>query len=283
MKHKYLFFISVLVISLSGFSFVFLSSNGIAGYTGSPGENTCSNCHGGGSSASSNIVISSTPSFTNNEYVPGTTYTIDITVSALAFSRFGFGCEILNPNNANAGTMQNPGLGVKFLNSGQRKNATHTTAKINTGSATFSFEWLAPQSGQATIYCSGNAVNGNGNTGGDFPLSPVSLALQAAQPIEPPIDPVGVIETSFSIENVTVFPNPSDGLCQITFNLKQEGQLKISICDLNGKEIINLFEVKQTKGQHSKILNFEALHSGVYFLKFYLDKTKVIQKLIIVN
>jgi hypothetical protein len=279
MKHKFSLLVTALVLTITGWSFIYISSNGIAGFTGSPGEANCSNCHNGGSSASSAITIGATPSFSNNEYVPGTTYTIEITIAATGFGRFGFGCEILNGSNGNAGVMQNAGAGVKFLNAGPRKNAVQTTTKINPGSAVFTFEWVAPQSGPATIYVSGNAVNGNGGTSGDFPLTPISLALQA----QAPVDPVGITESQALLGEMYVYPQPSNGITQLNYALKQNTRIEISICDLSGKELKYFNEGIKEQGQHSKLLNLEGLSEGVYFLKLSGEGKPLSQKLIILN
>ncbi|MGE0568790.1 MAG: choice-of-anchor V domain-containing protein, partial [Bacteroidia bacterium] len=160
-------------------AFKIISSTGIAGQTGSPSEGDCSQCHSGGSSIVSGATITAIPGFTNSEYVPGQTYTINVLVGAISFSNFGFGCEILNAANADAGTMQNAGAGVKFVTAGNgRKNATHITPKAGNNITSFSFEWVAPNSGNATIYAAGNCVNLNGNTTGDLPVK-TSLALTA--------------------------------------------------------------------------------------------------------
>jgi hypothetical protein len=204
---------------------------------------------------------------------------MEITVSATGFSKFGFGCEILNASNTNAGLMQNQGAGVKFLNSGSRKNAVHSTGKTNSGSAVFSFEWVAPQSGAATIYVSGNAVNGNNSSSGDLPITPVSLALQA----QVPVDPVAIKENSVLLGAMRVYPQPSNGITQLSYALKQTTRIEISICDLSGKELKYFNEGIQEQGQHSKLLNLDGLSEGVYFLKLSGEGKPLSQKLIIVN
>lgn len=280
MKNKLVLLFSLILIALGGSSYVIIYNSGIAGYTGSPGEANCSSCHSGGSSPSSAISISSTPSFSNNEYVPGTTYTMEITVSATGFSKFGFGCEILNASNANAGLMQNQGSGVKFLNTPSgRKNAVHSTGKTNSGSAVFSFEWVAPQSGAATIYASGNAVNGNNSSSGDLPITPVSLALQA----QAPINPVSIKEADALIGEMNMYPQPSDGITQLSYVLKQSTRIEISICDLSGKELKRFDEGKQEQGQHQKLMNLEGISEGVYFVKLLGEGQRLSQKLLIVN
>lgn len=283
MKSKLVLLFSLALIALCGSSYVIVYNSGIAGYTGSPGETNCSSCHSGGSSPSSAISIRSNPSFTNNQYEPGSTYTMEITVSASGFSKFGFGCEILNVSNTNAGLMQAAGPGVKFMNvtvqGNQRNNAVHSTGKLNSDSAKFTFEWVAPQSGAATIYVSGNAVNGNNSSSGDFPIAPVSLALQAAVPI----DPVGVKEMGALLGEMILYPLPCNGITNLSYALKHTSLIEISICDLSGKELKRISEGKQEQGQYHKLINLAGLSEGLYFVKLSGDGNKLSQKLLIVN
>lgn len=281
MKKRLTLILSCGIVLLGSSAFVVQYNSGVAGKTGAPGENTCSECHGGGSSAASSISISSTPSFTNNEYIPGTTYTMQITVSASGFNNFGFGCEILTINNTNAGTMQNQGPGVKFLNAGAKKNAVHTTKKNGVGTVNFGFQWVAPQSGQATIYVAANAVNNNGQTNGDFPLAPVSLVLTPGAPI----DPVGLTQLNqtegFALN---VFPNPASDFFHINFNLKEEQRIEVLLFDLNGKLVDELLTGETCiPGKHSKILNAQHIAPGVYFLRINGTMGKLAQKMVVLN
>src|SRR4051794_28184318 len=59
------------------------SQNGIIGYTGAPGSfGTCASCHGGGSASASGITITAVPAFTNNEYMPDSSYMITVSGAA---------------------------------------------------------------------------------------------------------------------------------------------------------------------------------------------------------
>lgn len=163
---------SVMILALTSAKIV-LQDNGIAGYTNSPGEQNCTACHnsfsantGGGS-----LSITTTPSIGATGYVPGATYTVNVTVAKTGVSLFGFGTEILNASNANAGTISVINTAqTKLLNSGARRNVVH---QLNGGAATdtktFSFLWVAPSTaGAATIYAAGVAANGNGQSSSDY-------------------------------------------------------------------------------------------------------------------
>ncbi len=270
------------------------SATGYAGYTASPGEATCSgngNCHVGGSSAVSGITITSSPAFSLNansdpEYLPDSIYQITITASASGFTRYGFGCEILNSSNTNAGNIQNPGSGVKFLTYIGRKNAVHSTTKLAaTGVATFTFKWLAPASGigDATIYAIANAVDGNNAKSNDFVLSPQSMLVVEGTPPPPPPDTTGVKEINSSVSQISVFPNPATDITTISYYLKQNQTIKIDLISINGTVVKQLYNQEETPGFHSQILNLQGVASGVYFIKTSANQQKVSQKLITVQ
>ncbi len=270
-------FVSVLVL-LTGFITSSKNSGGIAGFTGSPAEGKCSACHSGGSSISSSAIITSIPSFTANQYVPGTTYTITIGIDAVGFSNFGFSAEILSSTNANIGIMQNPGTGVQFINAGNgRKNATQTTPKNGSNNVNFTFEWVAPASGVATIYVCGNAVDLGGGTGGDLANISTSMALTTATT-------TGVKEnTSIIISNINISPNPISGVMSVSYLVNQTQNICIQLIDINGKVVKTLLNENQTSGFHSSTANIQDVTKGVYFVKTSANNQKIAQKLIVVN
>jgi len=274
----------ILITFISSSAFVLKYSSGIAGYTGSPGEQTCANqgCHSGGAVAAAGITITATPSFTNDEYVPGTTYTIDVTVSAAGYSHYGFDCEVLNDANANIGGMQlnGAGTGVQFLNFAGKRNAVHNTPKTGT-LVTFTFKWVAPASGagNATFYASANAVNGNGNSNGDFPITPVSMPLAEAVPAVT----TGIAQHSKTISQVSVYPNPASGLSNMSYNLNTTQLIRVELADITGKPVKQLLNEQEAPGEHSHILNLHNVAAGVYFIKTSANGQQVSQKLITVQ
>jgi hypothetical protein len=277
MKKTLLSVVAGLTVLVTGAAFMSKSSSGIAGNAGSPGEGNCGSCHSGGSSIVSGATIAAVPIFSNNTYVPGTTYTINVAVGALSFSNFGFACEILNSSNANAGVMQNAGTGVQFINAANgRKNATHTAPKAGTGFATFSFEWVAPSSGNVNIYAAGNCVNGNGNTSGDLAVAAtLSLTAQSATSIK---------ESFAEITGFNVFPNPVKDLVHLNYQLNESAQVNVEIVSINGQHVATLVNEKQTAGPQSKAVFVPAsVSSGVYFIKATANGKPVSQKLITIQ
>ncbi len=260
-------------------AFVVKYSTGIAGKTGSPGESTCASCHYSGTGVTS-TSITGNPAFTGNQYVPGQTYTVSVIVSSTALSNFGFDCEILNGTTssaANSGNISAISGSSRILNSGSRTNATHIYTAAGTGSpssTTFNFQWVAPLSGNAVIYAAGLAVNNDGSAG------PGDLVKTATLSLTPNTNTN--INEAIGFTAVNIYPNPSKDNLSIDYYLLKDGEVNISLYDLQGKELWQLVSGAQATGPHSSKYVYPAhLESGVYFLKLSLNHQEITQRLII--
>lgn len=261
MKTKLLITSSILIIGLTSAKIV-LQDNGIAGYTGTP---NCSSCHLGNTvnGSSGSIAITSVPAFTNNEYIPNTTYTINVTVSRSGNSLFGFGFEAFNPTSINSGTMSviNPSE-TQFKTSGSKKNMVHTlNGGTGTNTKTFSFAWTSPNNGDfVTLKAAGLAANANGQTSGDFVFTTVLDIIPTA--------PTSIQEQN-EIISFSVFPNPAKENINVQYFSLNEQPISFSLSDLNGKLIYQTdeFSVKSGNNTFHLSLPSDAISSGIYFLK----------------
>ncbi len=271
MKKLLLFILLTAVFTLTT-AFI-ISSAGITNQTGSPGEGTCASCHGGGGGTTS-VLISGSPAFVSNQYVPGQTYTITLNVINNSFTKFGFDAEILNPSNVNAGNITTALTGVQIVNV-TRKNATHTTAKTGTGSALFQFVWVAPLTGTATVYAAGNAIDGTGGTGGDKGGNG-SLVLT-------PDLSAGISEATVSgISGLNIYPNPVRSDFKISYNLITTANVKAALYNLQGQEIAIITNEDQGMGAH--VLDAQLptdLAKGAYFVKLSVNGNQAVQRLIL--
>lgn len=174
--------IQILFVCTVGY-FIFASnSNGRAtaanaGNTGAPGENTCGQCHSGGNyNASVNIQLlplgSTTPT---NQFSPGTTYTVKVTVNNAIGSPGGYAFQFTSLTSAE----NSPIAGYSALASNVKQKTITVQNAFNgrtylehngvTLNNVFQFNWTAPVNlnEAVTFYASGNVVNGTGSTGGD--------------------------------------------------------------------------------------------------------------------
>lgn len=272
MKRLLLFII--LGAIFTGTTAFIISSGGITGQTGSPGEGTCSGCHSSGGSGTTVVSLAVSPSFTANQFIPGQTYTVTIIVTNSSYTKFGFNAEILNPSNVNAGNITSGLSGVQVVNTA-RKNVTQTTPKTGTGSATFQFVWVAPLTGTATIYAAGNAVDGTGGTGGDKGGNAAFIVTANTA--------ASINENVVSgISGLNVYPNPVHSEFKISYNLMESGRVKTALYDIRGQEVAELANEAQNSG--AQMLNNQLppdLAKGVYFVKLSVNGKQQIQRLII--
>lgn len=89
---------------------------------------------------------------------------------------------------------------------------------------------------------------------------------------------VGV--NDFSLENFTVFPNPSEGNFSVKFNIESSDMVSISLYDLRGRLIDqNTFNnISSSIFQHT--MDYSAIQSGVYFIVVENGGKKATKKLI---
>ena len=249
-------------------------SGGQVGTTGSPGEGTCSGCHGGGP-AGTTVSITAVPDFTANVFDPTTIYTITIKVSHPSLTKFGFNCEILSPANVSAGTMANGSPGIFFFNFGGKNNATHNGTQTGIGSFSWSFEWTPPLVGNATIYAAGNAVNLDGGTNGDRAASSILNLTQVNTGLNS--------EQKNQISQITLFPNPANDFTSISYYLTSTQKVTIELMDVGGKIVKTFVNENYETGPHQNILDLKGISKGMYFVKTSANGEKVSQKLISIH
>lgn len=258
-----------------------MSDNGKAGYTGSPGEQTCTNCHndftlnsGGGS------VAIGAPTMTNWEYTPGTTYNMSVTVARSANNLFGLAVEALDGTNDNAGTLNitdavSTQIKSRTVSGISRRNVVHQlNGGATAGSKEFDFSWTAPATniGPVTFYFSGLAADGQADEGGDY----VYAGSQVANPNTSAINEVNGTGVA------SVYPNPASSFINVTYTAKQSGLVTMNLFSLNGQLVQKQIASGTQPGLHTEVIsNLNELPLGVYLLQTIVDGSAKIQKVII--
>jgi hypothetical protein len=83
--------------------------------------------------------------------------------------------------------------------------------------------------------------------------------------------------------NLSVFPNPyvvgSD--LNLGFELEGESEVKISLLDISGKEVIVLRQGKLTRGLHNNIYQLPDLSNGIYFMRLEVEGKSWNKKLLV--
>ena len=87
---------------------------------------------------------------------------------------------------------------------------------------------------------------------------------------EPPvIEPIVNTNTDFTVKEINsdlnLFPNPTDGLTQVTYNSNITENVQLIVTDVNGKVLIDQ-QIKDFDGRYEQILDLSKYSEGVYFL-----------------
>lgn len=186
------------------------------GATGAPGDGlTCasSNCHGSAGPFAAQIDIAlSKDGEAVDQYVPGETYTMSITVDATSGtpSRYGFQMTAIVGDNSGAGSFSEVSSNAQAINLNGRAYLEHNGPS---NSETFTATWTAPEegSGDVTVFAAGIAANGNGGTSGD------SGATASVTISEDDLSNVKVLTS----DEMSFYPNPAIDFIKVDTELNQ--------------------------------------------------------------
>ena len=84
-----------------------------------------------------------------------------------------------------------------------------------------------------------------------------------------PVSHTAVEVDSFTMNNI--YPNPFNPVTKLSYDIEKAGNLKISVYNILGQEVAELYNDYQSFGSHSMIWNASSMASGVYYIKFDLN------------
>ncbi len=93
---------------------------------------------------------------------------------------------------------------------------------------------------------------------------------------------VNTLQQFETIEDIVVYPNPSDGDLNISYKMTQSSYLEIDILNVEGKVVKHLFNDFQIEGEY--ILNQQLdLLSGIYIVRLVMNEGVIHRKIIVQN
>lgn len=95
--------------------------------------------------------------------------------------------------------------------------------------------------------------------------------------------PVGIESATAQSMKFVVAPNPSNTEANVSLEMPINENLKVSICDIMGREVRTVFNENTHQGAHSFNVNTTDLTAGVYFVKATVGNTKVVTQKLMVN
>lgn len=265
MKRKFLLFSALLFVIIFNYRGLQSLPTGSPsdGRTGSPGDGgkTCaqSGCHDVTATTVSGILSSNIPI---EGYTPGSTYTITASIDGsgkkgLCVSPQSIDGTLVGSISAGSG---NQVVGLKYI--------THTTPKTATPGI-FTFTWIAPIAGTGKVSFYGSFANNR------------NMVRKTVYEVNEKLTS-GTSEIRKGA-NLSIFPNPyvvgSD--LNLGFEIEGESEVKISLLDISGKEVIVLSQGKLNRGIHNNNYQLPDLSSGIYFMRLEVDGKSWNKKLLI--
>ena len=88
----------------------------------------------------------------------------------------------------------------------------------------------------------------------------------------------GLIPDEFSIHNI--YPNPFNPYANIVYGVPELSNVKVTVYDLNGRQVTVLQNDIQTPGYYAIQWNATQYSSGVYFIEMLSDDFKQIKRVL---
>jgi len=279
MRKSTLTFVSFLIVAVFIFQFSEVKTNSVqppSAQTGAPAESTCGNsdCHNNtpNSGVGSVTVAFNSP---NGLYVPGNSYTLTVTVTDGAQSRFGFEITSLDGTNTKAGSFAEivGGSDLSFPVSinGRLYASHHNASAINV----WNINWTAPITdvGPVTFYAAGNAANGNDASTGDNVYT-TTFQVQ-------PDNTIGINDLSFQADVPFVIHNLLPAHISVQYETSSTGHSLIRLFNLNGQLVKVLFDGNEGKGNHTHSFMPGDVSSGLYLIQLKTGSRVHTEKIII--
>ncbi len=133
-----------------------------------------------------------------------------------------------------------------------------------------------------------NDASGEGLSGGFYMIASSDQdilwegpAFSYVSATEMAYDPDVSVEDVLVSENITVFPNPVTNQASIEFELRTNTQVQISVVDMLGRQVKNIFEGEMHSGAQNLQMDANDLDNGVYFIKMQLNNEVVTKKIMV--
>lgn len=126
----------------------------------------------------------------------------------------------------------------------------------------------------ATYDSFGNKVNDPWSTAfasGGFDLDGVGVINQLTD----------IFENTEMVSNFLIYPNPAFLNFNISYELKKQSEIKLSVTDITGNIAKLIKEEKQGAGTYSLQINMDKFDAGIYFIQLQQNDSVITQKIIL--
>ena len=75
---------------------------------------------------------------------------------------------------------------------------------------------------------------------------------------------LGMSDNTMDATNLTIYPNPANDICRLSYQLAEAGRVTVSVYNLMGEKVMDGADFHQEEGQHELCLNTSSLAVGMY-------------------
>ncbi len=242
-------FISLIVIDIYSFP------NGYVGVTKKGGEGIGCVCHG---------INMPTPAV--NVFFEGPD-SVEVGQTVLYKIKIAHGPAVVGGFDA---AVYSGRIDTVYTETGVRRDSatgdlTHSLPKAFANDTVYwFFKYTAPPMAQIdTLYAVGNSANNDSTSGNDEWNFSSNFSVKV-------YNPIGIVNNSTTARGYELFqnyPNPFNPSTKIRFNVKESGNVKLTVFDIRGRIVRVLVNRIVPKGEYNIDFNAENLPGGVYFYK----------------
>lgn len=245
------------------------STNPPGGKTGAPGEGNCTDCHMGSTQSAAGTVTYAYSDLAN-EYLPGQSYTIDLSLASGV--KNGFELTILDSNGDAAGDFTD-GANTSTIVTNSKNYIRHSSS---TGITSWSFTWNAPADdlGNLTVYYAVNVSNNAGNSGGDdvyLGQQTINIAADASATAYNQLD-----------QSYNVIVDEQANQLKLIYSTLEYSDVNLNIIDMSGKLIYRESLGAKSPGNQTDLIDLSSFNkTGVYFVSLLIDNYAINRKVIL--
>jgi hypothetical protein len=257
---------------------MFRNSGGASpGKTGAPGESNCTSCHNSSvfDGSNENILILMNGAVPVNTYLPGSTYTISLSLASNP-SKKGFQATALTSSGQMAG-MFSAGTNTS-VNGTTKKYANHKSSSNTNATPFWTWTWTAPSInvGNVVFYVATCKANNNGSDSGDqIFLSQHTISAQGSTGVNENTSPLSGMKVAYDAINRTVLLN---------FASLSSGEMTINFVDMNGRSVFKSEIGTAMVGENTHKVQLPSdLRKGFYVVHVLVNNNTASAKVQILN
>ena len=97
------------------------------------------------------------------------------------------------------------------------------------------------------------------------------------------MDNLGLADLPLEVSLSPAYPNPFNPSTSLAYTVPVDGNITLSVYDVNGRLVESLVDSYQTAGNYSTVWNAASISSGVYFVRLSASSEILTQKVMLIK